>query len=169
MSVSVVFVFESNKRSQTDYHYVRAILKEKYDRGKYRDYPIFAGSKSMLLEDKPIANKVSEIKKKTMVRPEVVVFADVDSGFLNDFKLNKKIEKHCKENNYNLVWFNRNIEEVVLGRIVNEKDKVKIAENFTISRLEKNAMAKMNVVNPFALYKTSNLFPVLDKILPKKN
>lgn len=48
----------------------------------------------------------------------MVLFTDVN---LNDNDLNNKIISYCNNKKYELVWMNGTIEEVFLGRKINNK------------------------------------------------
>ena len=44
------------------------------------------------------------------------------------------LEKYCKENDYDLVWMNLNIEDVYLGKMVETKSKAKEAFKFQLKK-----------------------------------
>lgn len=167
----IVFVFESNKTSKSDYYYVRTLLGEFYDSSRYKPDALFAGSKTKLYSSKTkrdfeeIRNKELKINKHFT---PVIIFADIDNQNKENAERNKEIVSFAKSNKCDVVWFNRDIEEVFIGRRVSDTLKVNTAKSFTFKHIEPNFKNNMHEANPFNQYKKSNLFIVLDKYLPKK-
>lgn len=96
----------------------------------------------------------------------MVLFADVD---LDDNDLNNKIISYCNNKKYELVWMNGTIEEVFLGRKINNKQKTKEANKY-LEHYLKILPALNNLNNPSALTtnQSSNILLVLDNILDRK-
>lgn len=83
-------------------------------------------------------------------------------------RINNEIKSFCKKKNYELVWFNRTIEEVFLGRVIKQaKDKKRESnsfmkktfscEDFSPNRFKKSSYSE-------TVRKTTNLGYVLDDL-----
>lgn len=116
-------------------------------------------------QTKHISEKISEKKKlfSSYGAPAIVLCLDVDNqSDPNVSNLNNSIEGFCKSKGWRLVWFNRDIEEVFLGRSVQSNKKVKESKAFErgqkVRSLDLNRF-KQN--DPRNRLKSSNLFLVL--------
>lgn len=83
--------------------------------------------------------------------------------------INKDIARYCKEKQFEMVWFNKTIEHVFIGKLI-KKEKNNIAKDFVrkqlinkvdINRLNKSLVIKHNQGE-------SNLKKVIDKLLSEK-
>lgn len=99
---------------------------------------------------------------------------DLDNDF-NDCTQNERnnnIIKYTGKNEYKLIWFKRNIEEVFLGRSVpksqkkNEANRFLRNTNFDIFDANYLKVKKRSISTPRIC---SNIVYILDKILVKKN
>ena len=70
----IVFVFESNKTSKSDYYYVRTFLGEFYDSSRYKPDALFAGSKTKLYSSKT-KRDIEEIRNKLGSDGQILVRA----------------------------------------------------------------------------------------------
>lgn len=165
--MQLILVFECNNISQTDYKYVKDLMDAKYV-VKHKITPIFAGGKNNLLS--PSIIKKIENHKKDYDKNIVILFTDVDS--ISDptvVDINKKIVNMCLKNGYDLVWFNKDIEEVFIGKQISSKDK-----NKTVDKFLSNHTVKTLDIKPFQdekcleHIKHSNICCVLDKYLKKR-
>lgn len=103
---------------------------------------------------------------------ETIIFYMIDK---DDFDLNhqiknknNEIKEFCKQNNYELVWFVKNIEEVFIGEKVNDSNKTKTAKAFVKKRKISNIIVNNLCINEPKTSKKSNIIIVLKKHLTTK-
>lgn len=93
----------------------------------------------------------------------MIICADLDK---EDYALNEKLENFCLKEGYHLVYMNKDIENVFLGRSVKQTSKVNAAHNFLIEKeelLQKNTNLK--IADPKTIEKSSNLLLVIEELL----
>lgn len=172
MKHGIILVFECNSVSLSDYKYVRFLINARYKDNRHLE-KICAGSKTSIYSTKT-RNKIHNILKRYSGDDdivEIVLFADLDKGTKEDKKRNEEIKKFALLFNIPcyIVWFNRDIEEVFLGRRVDKKDKSKEAEKY-YSKKDQTipAESKLTVDNPENKLSSSNIILILDKIFEKR-
>lgn len=164
-SKQLILVFECNKNSRTDYNYVYTIINYYFEVGGNKISPIFAGNKSKLYHDKT-KQKIENLKRQYNGDTEIIIFADFDSSSNHD---NNKLIRFCNGNKYDLIWSNREIEEVVFGKKI-KGNKVEAANNF----IRNHQVGKINT-NKFSNEQptkerfTSNMFLIFDEYLQRKS
>ena len=161
--IRLIVICETRSSSKTDYKYIKSVIDYYYKPRSYSIKPIYATSKPELIkQDNKIENEIKHYPGQAIV----VLFADVD---LDDNDLNSKIISYCNNKKYELVWMNGTIEEVFLGRKINNKQKTKEANKY-IEHYLKILPALNNLNNPSALTtnQSSNILLVLDNILDRK-
>lgn len=163
-----IFCVESNSKSKTDWKYIKTIINCYYQKNDDKYSQVYLNGKGNY-DSKSIAKKIKELVNKYKGISKIIYCIDLD-----EFENNKadnifytKIEKYCLENNYELVYFVRNIEEVIWNKKVENNEKNGLANKFL-----KNAHIDSRTMSRFKLetkkLKTSNLFCVMDKYMYKK-
>lgn len=101
----------------------------------------------------------------------VLYCIDIDAVDTNkdNIKLNKEINEYCSINGFNLIWFNKTIEHVFLGRLIHQaKNKKTEAKNFFKRQLSSdeccNAKFLLKQMNEVQM-QTSNIGFVLGEII----
>lgn len=164
-----LFCVETSKKAKTDYQYIRRMIEfcdTKMD-AVYR--PIYLDTKTKF-NDKGIIQRINKEKKDFVGKVFVVYCIDLDdyNTETRDREIFKRIEKYCEKNNYKLIYFVRDIEEVFLGKRIEGNKKVKHALKFyrdgviddqLLNRLNRNDKRNM----------TSNLMDVFEEIGIVKN
>jgi len=160
----LILILETRPSNRSDYMYVKSTLDYYYGSRSYGITPIYAKSKSQLMDQE---SRIKKAIKESKRFPVVILFADVDN---KEEKLNENIAKYCKENDYDLVWMNLNIEDVYLGKMVETKSKAKEAFKF---QLKKDSifptMHNLSEEEPLKHKGTSNILKILDKYLTRSN
>lgn len=165
----VVFLIESS--NENDYMYIKSFLDVYYDIKNDKLEKINLKGKERY-NDLGVIKKIKNIEKKAGSRKlEIVCCLDFDNA-INDHNiklLNKKIEKYCSQNNYHLVWFASDIEEVFWGKKVSKNEKkdmaIRFAQNRNRMRIDLDNLRVLKPRNP----KTSNICIVLDKLFTLKD
>ena len=170
MRRQLLFCVESNKKAHTDTVYINSTINRFYTNDRKVVYrPIFLESKTKY-NDK---GKVREIKDRIKGFPgetKVIYFIDVDDYDVSHAtkELFDSIEKYCDDNDYELVYFCRDIEDVYWGDSISKDEKVKKAESFNRNKLidsEKEEKLKVKSKKRHC----SNILVVLDKYLERKS
>lgn len=169
MNKQILLCVETNKKARTDYQYVVATIKRFYQNNRKIIYkPIFLDSKTKYNSK----NKVKEINnyvKKFPGETSVIYFIDVDDydTSYETKKLYDDIKAYCDKNEYDFVFFTKDIEDVYWGKQVGDNEKVKKVEEFNRKQL-------INEVDKFRLqvgeHKShcSNILNVFDKYWVRK-
>lgn len=170
MSRQIIICVEANKKSRTDYIYIKDILDYYYDYNQYRTSikPIFMDSKYNYNKT-DIEKQISEKKKQFYGETSILICVDTDKIHANyeDKSFFEKVRLYCNEKEYDLVWFCSDIEEVCLGSSVLDGMKVKEAKAFRRKNMvEKIETKKIEESKP--LKGRSNILVILDKYLSRK-
>ena len=126
--ILIIFVVESEKRNQSDNRYIGKLLEKRYDFSQ-NDVTIRyvnMGGKCNYKKSSVISQikKIVNIDRK--IENHVIYCFDtdkIDSNYDEKTRFEEEL-KYCVNNNYSLIWFNYNIEYVLLGCDV-EKNKKK--------------------------------------------
>lgn len=78
-----------------------------------------------------------------------------------------EIQKYCEHENYEMVWFCHDVEEVFIGYKVSDSDKTKKAAEFVKKNIVKNVNYK-KLSSDKLIKNTSNMLLVFDKYLQRK-
>ncbi|MBQ9265857.1 MAG: hypothetical protein IJ186_02125 [Bacilli bacterium] len=161
--MQLILVLETTAKAKTDYIYIKSVFDYYYENRSVKLTPIYAKCKHELInQSKKIEREKALYKGKSIV----IICADYDR---EGEKINKDIIKYAKNNNCQIVWFNRNIEEVFLHRTV---DKDKTIEAIQFSRYRNTLVPKLSsidVSNPLSKRPSSNILVIFDLYLNRKN
>jgi len=122
--MQIILVVESNRKSASDFKYVNKAIKYFYKRQTNQIKPIFAGGKSNLIKQ---TKNIELMIKKYKGDSAVIIIADTD---IKDTQQNNKLITYCNKYNYKLVWMNKDVEDVFLGKRISNKDKTAEANNY---------------------------------------
>lgn len=166
----IIIVLETKNKDGSDYVYFKSILSRFYkERGTGISIkPVFMNGKGNYDN---VESKIRELIKQYDGVHKVIYFFDIDNTNLNydQKELNNDINEYCKSKNYEVVWYNKTIEDVLIGEVIT-KDKTKIANKFFSTNRINSINEEMLNVSKFELItsKKSNVKYILDKYLIKK-
>lgn len=166
----LVIVLETKNKEGSDYIYFKAILNRFYkERGTGISIkPVFMNGKGNY--DK-VNHKINYLINQYDGRSKVIYFLDVDNTNLkiDQKNLNEDIIKYCDSKNYETVWYNKTVEDVLIGEVV-RKNKTEIAYKFFNENKINTINEESLSINKFTLITKgkSNVKYVLDKYLIKK-
>lgn len=112
-------VLETRPSSKTDYHYIKSAMDFFYVERSYKITPIYAKAKNkseLMRCEKQINANIRNYPGKSVV----VLCADYDRD--GDSLTNQGLVDYCASRSYELVWMNRDVEEVFLKRRVPDKE-----------------------------------------------
>lgn len=165
----IVVVLETKNKSGSDFYYLKSILQKFYkERGSgIKIQPVFMNGKGYY---RNIEKNIKNFTKQYLGDNKTIYFCDIDSEDLefNQQQLNKEIIEYCNSNGFEIVWFNKTIEDVLIGNTI-AKNKSKIAEDYYIKNKIKDVnINNLNIetFNKITQHK-SNVLSVLDKYLPR--
>lgn len=170
MVKQLIFCLETNKRANTDYIYIKAAMDYLYENNDHiKISPVYMGTKTKYRSG-GVWKEINE-KKKMFIHGEtkVIYFIDTDAfeKSIEHDKAFRDIQRFCEENDYDLIWFCHDVEEVFLGRKI--PDDLKVREAGTYKRkkeIEKISPEKLSSETVQAY--TSNFLCILDKYLDRK-
>lgn len=181
MNKQIIFCVECTNGKKkidkkSDELYINKLLKFFYDEveGKNKIVFVHMGGKHRY-KNKDTKNQIKEEIKNFKYKDanaisEVVYVIDKDKfdSVPQDEEFVENIEKYCKDQKYKLIFFTRNIEQVLLGRTVG-RNKSKKANEYEINENDKEELRKkLSNDNPNA-NGTSNFLKIIEKIFEDKN
>ncbi|MGN0436163.1 MAG: hypothetical protein ACI4D8_06020 [Wujia sp.] len=164
MSKQILLCVESNKKARTDYQYIESTIKRFYvDDRKIRYRAIYLGSKTKY----NAKDKVKEIDENIKNFPgdtTVIYFVDVDDYEISPEikKLYDEIETYCNKKGYELVFFDKDVEDVYWGKSISNDEKVDKVAEFKRKQLINN-VDEANLRVDYHKRHCSNILNVLDK------
>lgn len=180
----ILFLVETNKKSKIDNGYILKAIQKYYTPYEltFCRYNNFyeMGTKTKYNSsdvDKKICNFMKEVKQANKKEhdedrkfiPVVVFCIDLDKDKVDpeQTKLNDRIKKFATEKGYELVLFNRNIEEVFVGEAVPDSEKSDRARRF-LDNDEINNIKESKLRSSLPSRKSSNLLLILDKYIKQE-
>ena len=170
MARQLIFCLETNKRPNTHYIYIKEAIDFLYQKSRQVNIiPVYMGTKTKY-RSKDVLKEIGQ-KKKMFIHGEtkVIYFIDTDAfeksiEHANDFR---DIQQFCEENDYDLVWFCHDVEEVFLGRQIPDDLKVQAAGTYR-GKGEIKKISSEKLSSETIQKNRSNLLCVLDKYLIRK-
>ena len=171
MNLQIILCVEADKRAATDNIYVKETINRFYTYGNDRKISfVNMGGKSNYNSSKVIS-AINRFKIDYKIGRTVVIYCvDLDRIELNSdqIKENKAIEEFTVGNQYELVWFCHDVEEVYVGRSIDKSIKTKTAVSFK-TKGEINKVKENKLDAETKITGRSNILIVLDKYLSRKD
>lgn len=169
MAIQLILCVETNKRADTDSIYIMETIRHYYKvDNNVKLSKIYLNTKNRY-NAKEIEREIAD-KRECYTFGETKVIYCIDT---DDYEKNKEHEKqlneitqYCAKNNYEIIWFCHDVEEVYQGRKISDSQKVKEAGNFRKKCLiEKVDRKNLSVINKCGY--TSNILNILDEYLER--
>ena len=166
----LIFVVETDSSNQSDDRYIKKLINSRYDftSNEIKTQFVHMAGKSHY-EDSAVTSRINNFIRENKKGENYIIYCfdtdEIDSQYKykEDYK---KEKKYCDDHKYLIVWFNYDVEYVLLGRRVESNKKkqesIKYYNNEQVIPVKK-LFAKNEEVKGY-----SNLFLVLDKLLPLK-
>lgn len=169
MRRQILICVETNKRSNTDFVYIKCTLDHYYEYTKEITYrPVYLESKTRY-RDKKKQHEINETKKAYKGSTSVIYCIDMDeyASKPEDMQLLEEIKAFCEQQDYDLVLFNKDVEDVYWGQQVKNTEKVKKASQFRENNMIANTRIESLSSNTFSRHQ-SNILSVFDKYWRRK-
>ena len=168
MGLQLVFVVESNKKSKTDWIYIKDTIDRfyKHDVAQLKLSTVYMdGKNKYLAKEKEVKLLISQYSGASANNVTKVIYCfdcdDYDSNPV-DKEFLEKTQEFCKANNYEYVLFCKDIERVYLGKKVEDGQKNSEATRFKESKLI-DGVSQSRLNGKSISHNMSNILRVLDK------
>lgn len=170
MSIQMILCVETNKRADTDYIYISETIKHLYKSDKRITInKVYMGSKTKY-KSKEVLSSIKQLTKAFTIGETRVIYCIDTDAYETDMEHKKvfdDISRFCEENEYELIWFCHDIEDVYIGKKISDSQKVQEAGAFR----KKNRIEEMDLTQLSGDIKrahTSNILCILDKYFSRK-
>lgn len=171
MGLQLIFVVEANKKSKTDWIYIKETIDRfyKYDVAHLKLSAVYMEGKNKYLSKvKEVNLLISQYSVASANNVTKVIYCfdcdDYDSNPV-DKEFLEKTQEFCKANSYEYVWFCKDIERVYLGKKVEDGHKNSEATRFKANKLI-DGVSQSRLNGKSISHNMSNILRVLDKCKP---
>lgn len=167
----LIFVVETDNVAKSDDRYIKRLIIERYElkSNEYKLQFVHMAGKDKY-ERTSIISEINKLKKECDGENIILYCFDTDkiSSDSVDRKKFDNEKNYCFKNGYRLIWFNLDIEYVLLGNSVESSKKKQESIRFNNSD---NINLPINKLfsNNEDIKGSSNIYLILDEILPIKN
>ena len=170
MAIQLILCMETTKKAATDDIYITDTIRHVYQlNNQIKISRIYMGTKTKY-NSKDVLREIKEkIDTYTFGDTKVIYCIDTDDYEKNIEHNNElnEISRFCDKNGYDLVWFCHNVEDVFLGKVISDSQKVSEAKAFrTKARIKEIPLNQLS--GNIKRVHTSNLLNILDKYLSRK-
>lgn len=168
MDIQLIIVVETNKECDSDWMYIYSAINYFYNINQdVKLTPVYMNGKSNYCK-RSVTHKIEYYKSSKKNANNVVVYCfDIDNDDYENAKRNDEINEYCISNGYELIWFNKDIEDVFLGKSVNKRIKGEEATRF-VRKNEINNIKEMILNDRKINRHRSNLLMIIDKYLKRR-
>ena len=171
MGLQLIFVVEANKKSKTDWIYIKETIDRfyKYDVAHLKLSAVYMEGKNKYLSKvKEVNLLISKYNGASSINVTKVIYCfdcdDYDSNPV-DKEFLEKTQEFCKANNYEYAWFCKDIERVYLGEKVEDGLKNREATKFKAKKLI-DGVSESRLNGKSISHNMSNILRVLDECKP---
>jgi hypothetical protein len=170
MGVQLIFVVETNKACNSDWIYIKDTIEHfyAYDRTSVKLSPVYMdgrGNYSSRKKENEIRSLISQYRATSKDNQSKVIYCfDCDEYSSNpaDLKFLEDALQYCDSKGYAFVWFCKDIEQVYIGKKVDDSQKKKEAARFKAKKLIAHVEANRLSMNAYRI-NTSNIMRVFDQ------
>lgn len=168
MGLQLIFVVEANKKSKTDWIYIKETIDRfyNYDVAHLKLSTVYMdGKNKYLTKEKEVNSLISQYSSTSANNVTKVIYCfdcdDYDSNPV-DKEFLEKTQEFCNANNYAYVWFCKDIERVYLGKKVEDGHKNREATRFKANKLI-DGVKESRLNGKSISHNMSNILRVLDE------
>lgn len=171
MGQQIIICVEADKRSKTDWVYLKDLIQQFYQLPNTVSlHPIYMGGKTNYKRNQVISEIKRRAKAFRQSGPTHVVYCidtdawDIDPDWQREFL---EIRAYCEQQGYDFGWFCRDIEEVFWGEPCVASEKLDKARKFRSQRrIESISATDLSASEPRR--GKSNILKVLDQFLERR-
>lgn len=171
MGLQLLFCVEAKKESKSDWVYIKETIDHFYKKSnEILLKPIYFDGKGNYDRNKIKKQILERVRGFSKYGTSIVVYCiDTDNIFADPDRVREfeTIKNYCNHNNYEFIWFCRDVEEVYWGKRVSDSEKVKMSQQFRKNN-RINSLSEETFVATKEQKKKSNIVGVLDKYLQRK-
>lgn len=169
MGLQLIFAVETNKKCNSDWIYIKDTIEYfySYERTQVKFSVVYMdgkGNYNSKKKEKEIKSLTSQYSSTSNTNRSRVIYCfdcdDYDSK-MDDLKFLEEAKKYCDEHEYDFVWFCKDVEQVYIGKKVDDSQKKKEAATFKakkqINSIDSKKLLMKNYRN-----NTSNIMNVWD-------
>ena len=155
----LIFVIESkSEKENSDGIYLKETLEHFYEYDK----------KSVVKKIEDFVKQAKAVNKDTQETVFYMFDKDETVASNADVIFNKTVSDYCVQKGYDIIWMNKNVEDVYLGNEIDGKLKVREAAKFKNNKVITSVDIKKLSRKGADLRHTSNILLELDKVLSRK-
>lgn len=165
MNKRFIFCVETNRQSDTDWNYIKKVMDYLYQDDLTCSYKALYMENKYHYNDSSFQEKINDELKMSNGNAFIIFCIDLDKYHIDstDHSFYEEVQKFCEVNNYKLVYFSRNVEEVFLGYTPERNKKVKLAAKFYRNgEITKELLEKLD--RDTKTIGTSNLYRVITEL-----
>ena len=170
MGVQFIFVVETNKQCNSDWIYIKDTREYfyVYERTRVKLSVVYMdgrGNYNSKKKEKEIKRLISQYSAASERNQSKVIYCfDCDEYNNNpdDLKFLEDAKKYCDDKGYDFVWFCKDIEQVYIGKKVDDSQKKKEAATFKAKKLIAKVDSDRLSVGKYRI-NSSNIMSVLDQ------
>ena len=176
MSLQLIFCVEANQQCKSDFMYIRQTLDRfyDYDNSHVQIRPVYMDGRGNYKTKKTL-KKIKDLMKPFLSASSnnqsyVIYCFDSDEydSKIEDFRFLEQARLFCNSvENYRFVWFCKDIEDVYLGKRIDNHQKAKEVVRFVRRKLINNINVQSLSSSRYYQHQ-SNLCLVLDEFLTRK-
>ena len=176
MGLQLIFVVETNKQCNSDWIYIKDTVEHfyKFDRTQVKLTSLYMNGKGNYRKIEKKAMSLVNAYKSTAEgnHTKVLYCFDCDNYDNNtkDLKFLNEVRQYCEDKGFEFVWFCKDIEQVYIGKKVENGQKCREAALFKKKKLITNVDPNKLSVDSYRI-NTSNILHVLscNQELKRKN
>lgn len=170
MGLQLIFVVETNKKCNSDWIYIKDTIEHfySYERTQIKLSVVYMdgkGNYNSRKKEKEIQNYIAQysVTSKTN-RSSVICCFDCDDydSKSDDFNFLKDAQDYCETQNYKFVWFCKDIEQVYIGKRIDDSLKKKEAAKFKAKKLIQTVDDQKLLARKYKIH-ASNILNILDE------
>lgn len=169
MGLQLIFAVETNKKCNSDWIYIKDTIEYfySYERTQVKFSVVYMdgkGNYNSKKKEKEIKSLTSQYSSTSNTNRSRVIYCfdcdDYDSK-MDDLKFLEEAKKYCDEHEYDFAWFCKDVEQVYIGKKVDDSQKKKEAATFKAKKQINSVDSKKLLMKNYR-NNTSNIMNVLD-------
>lgn len=171
MSKQLLFCVETSQKAKTDQIYIEETINNYYCLGNdIRVRYIYLNGKSNYNKPGIVKTIESQIRQYSSNGPTTVFYCIDTDRYDSDSQQHRELAEivdYCKDKDYELIWFCRDIEDVYWGEQISKDEKKKKAAQFRSGRKIREISEEMFMRSKYSRH-YSNIIAILDKYMKRK-